>query len=169
MKKLFFAFAIAIMAIIYGCNSDDNNPTGGGTVTIDPNTINGAVTFVDTNAVIDTTGGYYSVNAFATWPPTGNPTATAKIKLIKGTDGKYSATYKIIGLNNGQYVVTSAFIKTPYVVGNGVLGLGSFSCDSSSSCLFGPGIQKVTIENNNGKADINFKSFADTSRKIYKF
>ncbi len=168
MKNLFFAFAIAIMAIIYGCNSDNNNPTGGG-VTIDPNTINGTITFVDTNVVIDTTGGYYSVNAFATWPPMGNPTATAKIKLIKGTDGKYSANYKILGLNNGQYVVTSAFIKTPYVVGNGVLGLGSFSCDTSASCLFGPGVQRVTIENNNGKADINFKSFADTSKKIYKF
>ena len=174
MKKIIdsanIAVAVVVMIVsiaIYSCKDNSTNPTSGGT-TYDANSINGLITFVDTNRV-DTTNGYYDVSAFATWPPTGPASANVKIYPTKQTGGIYTASYKLAGLpNNGNFVVTSSFIKLPYASGS-VLGLGSYGCDTSASCLFGPGVQKVTLSNGAGVGDINFRSFVDTTRKIYKF
>lgn len=157
---------------IFGC-SDSENPTGGLTGP-ENNTVSGTVTFVqsDSNLIItDTTAGYYSINLFASWPPVGNATSTLKIKPAKQPDNTYKASYKFSGVNNGSYAVTTAFVRFPYVPGNSVLGLGILGCDTSHNpvCIFSTSIQKATVADNKGVENINFLSWADTTKRIYKF
>ena len=45
--------------------------------------------------------------------------------------GNWVADYSITAPNDGQYVVTSAWIKVPYTVGNSVFGLGTYHSDTS--------------------------------------
>jgi len=143
--------------------------------TFDNNSINGTISFVDTNVIVDTTGGYYSVDAFAVWPPTGNPSASVKIIPQKQSNNTYKASYKIPGLSNGSYVVTTAFIKTPYIQGSSVLGLGIYNtsngCDTShdNSCIFGSSVLRVTISYDQGVGGIDYRSWADTLKQTYKF
>ncbi len=158
--------------VINGC-SDSENPAGGLTGP-ENNTVSGTVSFVqsDSNLIItDTTSGYYSINLFATWPPVGNATSTLKIKPVKQPDNTIKASYKFTGINNGSYAVTTAYVRLPYVPGNSVLGLGILGCDTSHNpvCIFSTGIQKATITDNKGIENINFLSWADTTKRIYKF
>jgi len=159
--------------IVFNSCSSDSNPSGGQTG-LENNTISGTITFVqsDSNLIItDTTGGYYSINIFATWPPVGNATSTVKIIPVKQSDNTYKATYKFTGVNNGSYAVTTAFIKVPYIPGSSVLGLGILGCDTShnAACVFSNSIQKATVTDNKGVENVNFLSWADTTKKIYKF
>jgi len=178
IKKILIDFVtlstIAILIFIaLDCNNSSNNSVT--TPTFDNNSINGTITFVDTNVIKDTTGGYYSVNAFATWPPTGNPSGSVKIIPQKQSNNTYKASYEIPGLSNGSYVVTTAFIKIPYVQGSSVIGLGIYNttngCDTShtTSCIFGSSVPTVTISSNYGVGGIDYRSWADTSKQTYKF
>ena len=162
------AMIIGLVTVLSSC-SDDNNSTSTGS--IDKNSISGTITFTDSVFLTDTVSGYYSVDAFATWPPTGNATASLKVKPTKQSDNSYKASYKFTNMSSGNYVITTSYIKLPYVVGSSVYGLGIYGCDTAhnSSCIYNSAIQKATITNDVGVANINFLSWADTSKHIYRF
>ncbi len=78
--KLFEIVIIALLFVsIYSCSDDDDNnpvtPTGP-----DAKTINGKVTFVDTNFILS--GGTYLISAYPSsgWPPTGGPAACGRVE-----------------------------------------------------------------------------------------
>ena len=162
-----YVIALVVITSIYSCNNDNSTSIED----IDKNTISGTITFVDTNFLTDTTQGYYSVGAFATWPPTGNASSSLKLKPAKQSDNTYKAEYKFTSMPSGSYVITSAYIKLPYIVGSSVLGLGTYGCDTShyTGCIYNPTIKKAIIKNDFGVENINFKSWADTSKHIYRF
>ncbi len=171
LNGLSIFFILIVILALNGCNSDSSTPVSGNTY--DANSINGTITFVDTAMITDTLNGYYNVSAFATWPPTGNASASAKIKPIF-MNGKYTATFKIVVPSDGSYTITSAFIRIPYVPGMSVLGLGVYDTipgndtTHNNAIIFG-NHPKAIISGGTGIGNINFNSWIDTSKKIYKF
>lgn len=176
MKKLFangvlYSVIIIAIALLSGCSKDDTNPVSN--QTYDAYSINGTISFVDTLFISDTAHGYYDISAFANWPPTSNASASTKIFPVK-SNGKYTATYKIIVPSNGSYTLTTSFIRTPYVPGSSVLGLGIYDTTPgndtthNSGTIYGPHTQAV-ISNGTGIGNISFNSWIDTTKKIYKF
>lgn len=152
---VFFVLAVITAVFIYSCGEDTpvNNKIGP-----DANTINGKVTFTGTPF---TTGGYYFIAAYSTWLPAGPPTSgDTLVPVLNGTT--YEASYKLTGVNDGQYVVTAAWVKLPYAQGS-VYGLGIYGCaiPFTPACVLNP--PRVTITNNAGVESINFNSVVDTS------
>lgn len=167
-KGIMFLMFIAAAIVIYSCKDNATNPT---VVTYDANSINGTVSFVDTIFIADTTHGYYSINAYSTWPPAAGPTAYSKIYPTK-SGGRYTANYKIVLPSDGAYTITTSFIKLPYGPGS-VLGLGMYDVSPndtthSASIIYG-NHPKATITSGAGIGNINFNSWIDTTKKIYKF
>lgn len=162
---------ISTVLLINGCKNDTNNPIY--PTSFDKNSINGTITFVDTTYISDTAHGYYSIDAYSSWPPTGAPSAIAKIIPSKNSNGKYTATYKLLVTSDGSYTLTTAFIKTPYGAGS-VLGLGMYDTTASNDTTHNAGIifgshPKAVITNGTGIGNINFNSWIDTTKKIYNF
>jgi hypothetical protein len=176
LKKLFsngvlYSVIIIAIALLSGCSKDDTNPIS--SQSYDAYSINGTVSFVDTLFISDTAHGYYDISAFANWPPTSNASASAKIFPVK-SNGKYTATYKIIVPSNGSYTITTSFIRIPYVPNSSVLGLGIYDVAGrdtlhNDSILFQVPHPKATISEGTGIGNINFNSWIDTTKKIYKF
>jgi hypothetical protein len=163
-NHLFLFMFIALVAVfINACGEDTVAPTTGN---VAAGTITGNITFIDTNLV--TGSGYYYIAAYGTWPPTGNPNGGDTLIPVN-SGGTYTASYTISGLPEvGDYVVTAAWLKVPYVPGNGIYGLGFYGCDPpSSSCVGNP--TKVTLTAGVGQQNINFKSKLDTTNALYKF
>jgi len=163
-----FSVIILIAALLNSCSTDS---TTNSNETFDANSINGTITFVDNAYLSDTSSGYYSVSAFATWPPTGNATATAKIVPVLA-NGKYTASFKIIVASDGSYTITSSYIKLPYTPGS-VYGLGMYDVPGNDT-THNVGIimgshPKAVITSGAGIGNINFNSWIDTAKKIYKF
>jgi hypothetical protein len=163
-----FVFLIIAFSI-YSCNSDSTAPTQTGNA-YDNNTINGNITFVDSLFTLtDTTssGGYYAVSAFATWP--SQPTQVAVINPVK-VGNQWQANYKIIGLNNGSYTIAFAWIKKPYA---GTYFLGVYDTLMSNDTLHNVQVlfgehPKATISNNAGVGNFDFIAYLDTAKKIHK-
>lgn len=169
MKKLLsngvlYSVIIIAIAILSGCSNNDSNPT-----TSDPSydnySINGTLTFVDTNFISDTTNGAYYVAVFSSWP--GPPAAYSKIFPTK-TNGKYSANYKVLVTADGNYVVSTAWIKkTPYA--SLILGVYDVAGkDTSRASLLGPH-PTANISGGKGIGNINYNSYIDTTYKLAKF
>jgi hypothetical protein len=161
---------LLISFTIFSCKSDTTNPVYTSGTTYDAYSINGTITFVDNNFIPDTVNGYYDISAFSSWPPTGNATASAKLKPVL-SGGKYTASYKII-VPNGSFTLTSAYIKLPYGAGS-VLGLGMYDVAGNDTThnlgiIYGSH-PKATITNGAGIGNINFNSWIDTTKKIYNF
>jgi hypothetical protein len=166
-----FTILLLISFSIFSCKSDTANPVNNNP-TFDANTINGTITFVDTLFISDTNHGYYDISAFSTWPPQGNASASSKIIPVK-SNGKYSATFKLLMPGDGSFTLTTAFIKTPYVQGSSVLGLGMYDAAGndtthSQSIIYGSH-PKAVITGGAGIGNINFNSWIDTAMKIYNF
>lgn len=176
MKKLFFNLAFGVVLVIlltvaYSCSDSTNNPVNNNPV-YDQLSINGRVTFPDTNGYYkyqDTSKGYYNISAFSQWPPVGNASANSKLTM-KIDGGKLVADYKIILPANGLYTITSAYIRLPYTAGS-VFGMGKYGSDTSHSpaAIFDTTNARVIITGNNGVGNINFLSWLDTTKRIYKF
>ncbi len=144
------------------CSDDDTVPvTPSGP---EANSISGTITFADTNFV--TTGGYYDISAFNAWFPMSSPTGNDSL-IIRKVGNKYQADYKIRNLPNGSYFLTSAWIELPYIPGTSVNGLGTNGCDTSSVFTCRP--DSVVISNNAGVENIDFISWADTTKRLYQF
>lgn len=164
LNLIYPVVVVVLLGLALSCGSDNTVNTGGP----ENNSISGTITFTDTMMLSnDTINGYYNISAFANWPPTGPASANAKLFPQK-TGNVYKASYKLTGLNNGNYVLTTAWIKLPYAPGS-VYGLGAYGCDTSASCIFSPMIGKVGIVDNKGVDNINFLSRLDTAGKLYRF
>ena len=176
MKTILLTFLtlcilITISISFFSCKSDSTNPENSNS-TYDANSINGTISFVDNNFTADTINGYYDISAFSSWPPTGNATASAKLKPVL-SGGKYTAIFKIIVPANGQYTITSSYIKLPYSQGS-VLGLGIYEVAGrdtvhNDSLNFQVPHPKAIITNGTGIGNVDFNSWLDTAKYIYKF
>ncbi len=129
-----------------------------------PNSISGTVTFVDSNFVTPGGSAYY-LALYTSWPPVGGPFATDTLDILF-INGTYKATYRIKRLNNGTYypvtITPSGLFNTPPI-------LGIYGCDTVhlqySNCPNNP--TNVTISNNFGHQNIDFLSWADTTKRIF--
>jgi len=161
---LFLFLAVLTTAILYGCKEDTvTNQTGGP----EANSISGTVTFVETDSTVfgSNSVGTYEVVAFSSWPPMGPPTATDTLVYTK-VGNVFQGTYKLTGLSNGDYVIANGWRTT---VGWQSPGLGIYGCDTAhfgtSSCPNNP--TRASISNSEGQVNINFLSWADTTKKIF--
>jgi hypothetical protein len=128
-----------------------------------PNSLNGTITFVDSNF----TGPPYAymVGAFTNWPPAGFAVPFDSLAIHK-VGNVYIANYTIPYLINGNYYLA--------VLGAGsqsaaTIVLGIYGCDTVhlqySGCPNNP--TTAQIQNNEGTVNINFLSWADTSKHIF--
>ena len=160
-------FALLITLTIYSCSDDENNiivPVGPAA-----NTVNGIVTFVDTNFIL--TGGTYLISAYPStgWPPMAGPTAydTINIKRTNNVlDLQYSYTLK--DLNPGNYVISVGFRKT---TGGQSPIMSVYGCDTAraqySLCFLNPTKTATIGTENQGTDGISMLSWADTTYKVY--
>jgi hypothetical protein len=169
--KLFEILIIALLFIsVYSCSNDDNNPvtpTGP-----DAKSINGKVTFVDTNFILS--GGTYLISAYPStgWPPTGGPSAYDTIKITRTNNVlNLDYSYKLKDLNPGDYVVSVGFRKT---TGGQSPIMSIYGCDTARAiypaglaCLFTPSKYATIGSANQGTAGIDMLSWSDTTKKIY--
>lgn len=171
--KIFEILVIALLFVsIYSCSDDDNNnpvtPTGP-----DAKSINGKVSFVDTNFIL--TGGTYLISAYPSsgWPPTAGPSAYDTIKITRNSSNVLNLdyNYKLKDLNPGNYVVSVGFRKTS---GGQSPIMGIYGCDTlraiypgGATCLFSPSKTATIGSENQGTAGIDFLSWSDTTKKIY--
>jgi hypothetical protein len=176
LRKLFINLAfvvvlVSMLTIAYSCSNNDSPVSPGGT-TYDQLSINGRITFTDSTGYYkykDTSKGYYDISAFAQWPPMGPASANSRL-ILKMDNGKMVADYKMIVTANGNYTVTSSYIKLPYTSGS-VSGLGKYKSDTTHN----PGViydttnARIGILNNQGVGNINFISWLDTLNRIYHF
>ena len=167
MKKNFLvniakiAFFVVIVTIAYSCSKDEIISV----ILPDANTISGTVTFADTGFV--STGGTYLISAFASWPPMSAPSAYDTIKISRNTTtGRWNTaySYKLKGINDGNYVVTTGFRKN---VGGQSPILGVNGCDTTHNSCVVTTTTRVAITGNAGVAGVNFVSWADTTKKLY--
>lgn len=132
----------------------------------EPNSISGTITFADANFV--QLPNFYTCTAYSqvSWPPNFIPPFKISTLTIENIGGVYKANYKLTGFPNGIYYIASGINRTP--VQNAVFG--TYGCDTSrtlySNCAFTP--TKVTISENNGVTDINFLSWADSTKLIFQ-
>jgi len=128
-----------------------------------PNSVNGRVTFVDTNITHES--GLYTAGAFQLWPPGSVPFEKDTLEIVN-IGNVYQADYRIRHLINGSYHIAVLFEdelnSISYI-------MGIFGCDTVhinySQCPNNP--SNVTITNNFGVENINFLTWADTSKKIF--
>lgn len=146
-------FVLTLVFTIYSCDSATITPSP------EANTISGTVTFADTNFTF--TGGYYDVAAFNSWPPMGAPSGDDSVSIVKNGN-VYTATYKIKGLADGNYVIAMGW--RPIAGGQSPV-MGLYGCDTSHNFSCVP--TNVSITNNNGVENINFICWADTSKKLF--
>ncbi|MGH2574999.1 MAG: hypothetical protein ACRDFC_04785, partial [Ignavibacteria bacterium] len=129
----------------------------------EPNSIGGTITFADTNFLLKS--GEYEAGAYLSWPPNAPPSGkdTLSIKLIGNL---YQSIYKIKRLFNGNYYVA---VKYRLNSKPREFIMGIYGCDTAhvkfSQCPLNP--PAVSISNNFGVANINFLSWADTTKKIF--
>jgi len=128
-----------------------------------PGSISGRITFVDTNFI--PSPNYYSVGAYSIWPPfNGTPTQTDTLN-IQHQGNLYFADYIIYNLPDMSYKVA---VEAVYQLPAGQV-MGIYGCDTVhipySSCPTNP--PDVTIQNYNGVENINFLSWADSTKRIY--
>jgi hypothetical protein len=162
---MLFAFVASLGILMNSCGEDTvtpNNPS-----VPEAGTMSGTITFVDTNKL--DSNGYYDVSVYTSWPPSGPPSASDTVTITKNGD-TYTGTFQVKGLTSGAaYVTTCAWIKTPYAPGSVYL-LGVRGCDTSHdpSCwLMNP--KYDTLPSSQGLNSIDFKSWIDTTNKLYNF
>ena len=169
--KIFEILVIALLFVsVYSCSDDDTNPVT--PIGPDAKSINGKVTFVDTNFIL--TGGTYLISSYPSTglPPTGGPADYDTI-LITMTNNVLNLVYdyKLIDLNPGNYVVSVGFRKAS---GGQSPIMSIYGCDNARAiypaglaCLFAPSKYATIGTENQGTAGIDMLSWSDTTKKIY--
>jgi hypothetical protein len=132
----------------------------------EPNSIGGTITFVDTNFIFNE--GKYIVNSYINWPPVNSPFTSDTLSISRNGNIYYS-DYRIHRLFNGNYYITAAFFTDFSIIKGFILGI--YGCDTNhvqySGCPNNP--PSVQITNNAGRDNINFLSWADTSKYIFTY
>jgi len=119
--------------------------------------VNGNIRFVESNFTLS---GTYLVTAYSSWPPMGGPNAFDTIHI---SPPNLSYNYSFADLPFGQYAIAVQWRKP---TGGQSYLMGVYGCDTSHNitCWSDPirvSVSGVTVNN------INFLSWADTSKKIY--
>ncbi len=165
MKKGIYSVMLQSVCVIFlmfsinSCSNDTVTPAGP-----DANTVSGTITFADTNIL--RTGGFYDIGVFPnpSTPPAywfGPPSSNDTLRYTK-TGNLYTATFKLKGVSNGSYVVAVGFRTDT----QRDLIMGVYGCDTShSTCFFDP--QRISVTNNQGVENVNFISWADTTKKVF--
>jgi hypothetical protein len=129
----------------------------------EPNSISGTITFVDTNFL--PSPYYYKVGAFENWPPVSLPLENDSLNITL-VGNLYKADYKISRISSGIYFV-AVYPETAII--HDVKILGIYGCDTVhvnfSTCPQNP--SSVEIFQNWGIENINFLSWADTTKRIF--
>jgi hypothetical protein len=128
-----------------------------------PNSISGHVIFADTNITHES--GLYTAGAFTLWPPGTVPYQKDTLEIVN-IGNVYQADYRIRHLVNGAYRIAVIFEDEL----NSIFYLmGIYGCDTVhvnySQCPNNP--PDVTITNNFGIENIDFLTWADTSKRIF--
>ncbi len=158
-----FSFIALLLFVAYSCDSDSPvlNPTGG-----DTGVISGTITFVDSNFGSNTVG-YYDIAAFTNWPPAGPPSADDSLVISK-VGNEWHGTYSMAGVNNGRYFIAVGWRR---ITGGASPVMGIYGCDTvhvtSSSCPIDTSQMSKVIINNNSASNIDFLSWADTTKRIF--
>lgn len=161
-----FSFIALLLFVAYNCNSDSPilNPTGS-----DTGVISGTITFVDSNFGSSTLG-YYDIAAFTSWPPTGPPSADDSLVISK-VGNEWHGTFSMTGVNNGRYFIAVGWRR---ITGGASPVMGIYGCDTAhvppvgnSTCPIDTSQMQKVIINNNSAPNINFLSWADTTKKIF--
>jgi hypothetical protein len=132
----------------------------------EPNSVSGTITFADNQFMVFPS--YYTAGAFNVniWPPQSPEPLSYDSLTIQLSGSTYFANYKVGGLPNGSYYISTASYSSGSFTG---ILHGLYGCDTNraefSSCPFTP--QKVTISGNNGVTNINFLSWADSTKSIF--
>jgi hypothetical protein len=159
INGILLIMALFATILISKCGSDSVTTPG---TTYDAKTINGTVTFADDHFV--TSGGTYLISAYPEtgWPPIAGPTAYDTIHVTSST---LAYNYKLVGLDDGNYVVSVGYRKN---TGGQSPIMGIYGCDTlhSLACLMSPTL-KAKITGGAGVGSINFISWSDTAKKIY--
>lgn len=161
------ALLLSLLTLVYSCKSDDVVTPSTGPAN---NTINGTVTFADTNFGSSAVG-YYDIGAFSSWPPSGPPASNDSLKISK-VGGKYQATFSLkslgVGVDSAKYVIAVGWRR---ISGGASPTMGIYGCDTAhytpptSTCPLNP--TKITIKNNVGVDGSNMISWADTTKRIF--
>ena len=96
--------------------------------------LKGYITHVDTNLV--TTGGFYSVSVFnadSTDPFYRIPVMTDSMTLSRQGD-RYWSFYSMTGIPVGNFYVAATWSSYPRIPNEIPIVLGTYGCDTSSSC-----------------------------------
>ena len=159
-----------LMISVYSCSDDDTTVTP--VTGPDAKSINGTVTFVDTNFILS--GGTYLISAYPStaWPPTAGPTAYDTISITRTNNIlNLNYNYKLSDINPGNYVVSVGFRKT---TGGQSPIMSIYGCDTlrasspgGLTCLFTPSKLATIGAENQGTEGINMLSWSDTTKKIY--
>lgn len=155
-------FIAMLLVFAYNCNSDSP-------ITVQVNTITGTITFVDSNFGSSTVG-YYDIAAFTSWPPTGPPSADDSLVITK-VGNEWHGTYSMEGVNNGRYFIAVGWRR---ITGGASPVMGIYGCDTAhippvgtSTCPIDTAQMFKVIINNNSASNIDFLSWADTTKKIF--
>lgn len=159
-----FVFFIITLSV-YSCKDDNTNPVINNP-TYDANSINGTITFADTNLVKDTTAGKYYVALFGTW--FGQPSRTTRIYPVK-SGGKYTANYKIIAPGDGNWTVAIAWVISPPNYKSWFLGVYDTPGRDTSRANISEQHLKASISGGAGVGNINFNSYLDTANSIFVY
>jgi|GEM_PF-1045790 len=131
----------------------------------EPNSISGIITFVDTTFLRFPAYYYAAAYPSGSWPPPNNYSVSDSI-IIQRNGNIYTANYKFSHLINGSYIICLQANNAIRLVGS-VQGI--YVCDTVhvqySGCPNNP--NPVLISNNNGVENINFLSWADTTKRIF--
>ncbi len=129
----------------------------------EPNSISGTISFADTNFIA--LPEYYKVGAFEDWPPS---TLALRYDSLNITlvGNLYKANYKISRLPVGTFFIA---VYPEKGTGQDISILGIYGCDTVhvpySNCPQNP--SSVEIIQNWGVENINFLSWADTTKRIF--
>ncbi|MCB0725431.1 MAG: hypothetical protein KDC73_12110 [Ignavibacteriae bacterium] len=157
MRVINYLIVFFIAVVVYSCQ--ETNP-----VVPDAFTLNGKVTFVDSNFTLGG-AGEYTVYAWRkdNWNPFGgNPVSSQVVNIVK-QNNKYvmQYQYRLAEVPSGTYVATlmysdgSSFFKI----------LGVYSCTvppTDTACYLSPN-KYATIRTSEGLLDIDITAYGDTA------
>lgn len=158
-----------ITFVIYACGDDTTTNTNTGT-SYDAYSINGTITFADT-LFGPITNGSYIVAAFTSWPPPPAPPAAYDSCRITKVGNVYTATFKMYAPTDGKYFISSGWRR---LTGGASPVMGIYGCDTmhfippSQTCPVDTAqMLKAIITGGKGIGNVNFLSWADTTKKIF--
>jgi hypothetical protein len=164
-NSLYLVAVLGLLFVAYSCSDDSTvTPTGP-----EANSVNGTVSFADTNFI--SSGGTYLISAYPStaWPPTGGPSSYDTVRIRRENNAWVkSYNYTLKGLSSGDYVIAVGW-KAIFPPTAPSYVQGTYGCDTlHGPCVANPTLKATIQSNNAGVSNINFLSWADTSKALFK-